>query len=417
MRIMSLSFFIAHRLYCEKKEGRQISRPAVLIAKSGITVGLAVMLVAVCVIVGFKNEVRDKIVGFGGHIQINNLEQMQPYEPVAIGIDDILINSLSAFPHIKHIQRYSVKSGMIKTEKSFQGMVLKGVGQDYDLSFFRSHLIAGEFPNFTDSISSNQVIISQVMAEKLELGLGDKLDTYYIEDEVRIRRLSVVGIYCTGFVEYDNYFLLTDLHTVNRLNHFQSDQASGIEILLDNYAALENDTWEIGSFLEKYIDHYGEKYTARNIEQLNPAIFAWLGVLDVDIWVILVLMMGVAGFTMISGLLILIIERTAMIGTLKSLGAGNGIIRRVFLWLAVFLIGRGMLWGNVIGIGFCLLQYYTGLFALDAETYYMDTVPVAFNIKYLILLNVGTLLVSVLMLLGPSYLIARIRPADAIRFE
>ena len=210
---------------------------------------------------------------------------------------------------------------------------------------------------------------------------------------------------------------MTDLHTVNRLNHFQSDQASGIEILLDNYAALENDTWEIGSFLEKYIDHYGEKYTARNIEQLNPAIFAWLGVLDVDIWVILVLMMGVAGFTMISGLLILIIERTAMIGTLKSLGAGNGIIRRVFLWLAVFLIGRGMLWGNVIGIGFCLLQYYTGLFALDAETYYMDTVPVAFNIKYLILLNVGTLLVSVLMLLGPSYLIARIRPADAIRFE
>ena len=414
---MSLSFFIAHRLYCEKKEGRQISRPAVLIAKTGIAVGLAVMLVAVCVIVGFKSEVRDKIVGFGGHVQINNLEQMQPYEPLAIGIDDTLINSLAAFPNVKHIQRYSVKPGMIKTEKAFQGMVLKGVGQDYDLSFLRSHLIGGEFPNFTDSITSNQVVVSQAMAEQLELNLGDKLDTYYIENEIRIRRLSIVGIYCTGFTEYDSYFLFTDLHTVNRLNHFQSGQVSGIEVILDNYAVLENDTWEIGSFLEKCIDRYGAKYTARNVEQLNPAIFAWLGVLDVDIWVILVLMMGVAGFTMISGLLILIIERAAMIGTLKSLGANNGIIRRVFLWLSVFIIGRGMLWGNVIGLGFCLLQYYTGLLTLDAETYYMDTVPIAFNIKYLILLNAGTLLASVLILLGPSYLIARIRPADAMRFE
>lgn len=414
---MSLSFFIAHRLYCEKKEGRQISRPAVLIAKTGIAVGLAVMLVAVCVIVGFKSEVRDKIVGFGGHVQINNLEQMQPYEPLAIGIDDTLINSLAAFPNVKHIQRYSVKPGMIKTEKAFQGMVLKGVGQDYDLSFLRSHLIGGEFPNFTDSITSNQVVVSQAMAEQLELNLGDKLDTYYIENEIRIRRLSIVGIYCTGFAEYDSYFLFTDLHTVNRLNHFQSGQVSGIEVILDNYAVLENDTWEIGSFLEKCIDRYGAKYTARNVEQLNPAIFAWLGVLDVDIWVILVLMMGVAGFTMISGLLILIIERAAMIGTLKSLGANNGIIRRVFLWLSVFIIGRGMLWGNVIGLGFCLLQYYTGLLTLDAETYYMDAVPIAFNIKYLILLNAGTFLASVLILLGPSYLIARIRPADAMRFE
>ena len=414
---MSLSFFIAHRLYCEKKEGRQISRPAVLIAKTGNAVGLAVMLVAVCVIVGFKSEVRDKIVGFGGHVQINNLEQMQPYEPLAIGIDDTLINSLAAFPNVKHIQRYSVKPGMIKTEKAFQGMVLKGVGQDYDLSFLRSHLIGGEFPNFTDSITSNQVVVSQAMAEQLELNLGDKLDTYYIENEIRIRRLSIVGIYCTGFTEYDSYFLFTDLHTVNRLNHFQSGQVSGIEVILDNYVALENDTWEIGSFLEKCIDRYGAKYTARNVEQLNPAIFAWLGVLDVDIWVILVLMMGVAGFTMISGLLILIIERAAMIGTLKSLGANNGIIRRVFLWLSVFIIGRGMLWGNVIGLGFCLLQYYTGLLTLDAETYYMDAVPIAFNIKYLILLNAGTLLASVLILLGPSYLIARIRPADAMRFE
>lgn len=414
---MSLSLFIARRLYSEEQAGRRVSRPAVLVAKIGIAVGLAVMIIAVCVIVGFKTEVRDKIVGFGGHLQVNSLAQMQPFEPVAVGTDTALINSLMSFPDVKHVQRYSVKPGMIKTEESFQGMVLKGIGQDYDCSFFRSHLQEGEFPFFTDSISSNQVVISQAMADKLDLGVGDKLDTYYIEDEVRIRRLSIAGIYRTGFSEYDSYFLFTDLHTVNRLNHFQSDQANGLEIILYDYADLEKDTWEIGSFLEGRVDRYGEKYTVRNVEQLNPAIFAWLGILDVDVWVILVLMMGVAGFTMISGLLILIIERTAMIGTLKSLGADNTLVRRIFLWLSIFLIGKGMAWGNIVGVGFCLFQYFTGMLTLDAETYYMDTVPIAFNIEYLILLNAGTLLASVLMLLGPSYLIARIRPADSMHYE
>ena len=414
---MDLSLFIAYRLYSEERAGKQVSRPAVLIAKAGITIGLTVMIIAVCVIVGFKSEVRDKIVGFGGYIQINNLEQMQPFEPVAIGTGKALIDSLAAFPHVRHVQRYSIKPGMIKTEDSFQGMVLKGIGPEYDLSFFRSHLTEGGFPVFTDSLSSNRVVISQVIADRLELGVGDKLDTYYIEDEVRIRRLTVAGIYRTGFSEYDSYFLFTDLHTVNRLNRFQEDQASGLEVVLDDYATLEEDTWGIASFLEGCVDDYGERYTVRNVEQLNPAIFAWLGILDVDIWVILVLMLGVAGFTVISGLLILIIERTAMIGTLKSLGVDNGLIRRTFLWLALFLIGRGMLWGNVWGLGLCLFQRFTGIFTLDAATYYMDTVPVAFPIGWLVLLNAGTLLASMLMLLGPSYLIARIRPADSMRYE
>lgn len=414
---MSLSLFIAHRLYGEEQAGRPVSRPAVLIAKIGIAVGLAVMIIAICVIVGFKTEVRDKIAGFGGHLQVNNLNQMQPFEPIAVGTDTAVIHALAAMPGVKHVQRYSVKPGMIKTAESFQGMVLKGVGQDYDLSFFSSHLQEGKFPLFTDSLSSNQVVISQIMADKLKLHVGDKLDTYYIEEDVRIRRLSIVGIYRTGFSEYDSHFLFTDLHTVNLLNHFQPDQASGLELILNDYFTLEEATWEIGSFLENRVDCYGGKYTVRNIEQLNPAIFAWLGILDVDIWVILVLMMGVAGFTMISGLLILIIERTAMIGTLKSLGADNGLIRWVFLWLSIFLIGRGMLWGNVIGLGFCLFQYFTGAFSLDSDTYYMDTVPIAFHIPHLLLLNAGTLVASVLMLLGPSYLIARIRPADSMRYE
>lgn len=414
---MSLSLFIARRLYRSEESGRQASRPAVLIAKAGIAIGLAVMIIAVCVIVGFKREVRDKIVGFGGHIQVNSLEQMQPYEPVPIGVDTALINSLEVFPGVAHVQRYSVRAGMIKTADAFQGVVLKGWGQDYDDTFFRSHLTQGTFPAFTDSVSSNQVVVSSLVADKLKLKVGDKLDMYFIGNEVRVRRPRIAGIYQTGFSDYDDLFIFTDLHTVNRLNGFAKGQAVGLEIRLKDYSMLDECTWEIASYLSTRTDSYGSSYTARNVEQLNPAMFAWLGILDTNIWVILVLMLGVAGFTMISGLLILIIERTAMIGILKAQGADNRVIRHIFLWFAVFLIGRGMLWGNVIGLGLCLLQHFTGLLTLDADTYYMDTVPVAFNIGYIVLLNIGTLVASVLMLVGPSYLIARVRPADSMRYE
>ena len=414
---MSLPLFIARRLYRGEQDKRWVSRPAVLIAKLGIAIGLAVMLIAVSVVTGFKKEVRDKIVGFGGHIQVTNLAQMQLYEPLPVGVDEALLNQLAAMPGVKHVQRFSYKPGLVKTADAFQGMVLKGIAPDYDTRFLQQYLVEGELPNFSDSLSSNSVVISQALAGKLKLKLGDKLDTYYIEDEVRARRLKVAGIYRTNFSEYDNLFLFTDLHTVNRLNGWQKDQAGGLEILLKDYAQLEDATWEIASFLEGHADRYGARYTARNVEQLNPAIFSWLDILDVDIWVILVLMMGVAGFTMISGLFILIIERTPMIGTLKALGADNPTIQKVFLWLSAFLIGRGMLWGNAVGIGLCLLQHWTGFAALDAETYYMDTVPVAFNAGYLLLLNGGALAATVLMLVGPSFLISHIRPADSIRYE
>lgn len=415
---MSLSLFIARRLYWEEKGNRKASRPAVIVAKTGIAIGLAVMIIAVCVIVGFKSEVRDKIVGFAGHIQINNMEQVRPFEAVPIDVDAAWLASLRGFANVAHVQRYSVRPGMIKTKDSFQGMVLKGVGQDYDFSFFRSHLIAGEIPVWTDSVSSGQVLLSQEMAKKLNLALGDKLDTYYIEDGVRIRRFQVIGIYQTGFSEYDNLFLFTDLYTVNRLNRFQQGQVSGLEIRLRDYTLLDECTWEIGSWLQEKQNGYScSECTVHNVEQLNPALFAWLDILDMNIWVILILMIGVAGFTMVSGLFILIIERASMIGTLKSLGADNSVIRRVFLWLAVFLIGRGIMWGNFIGLGVCLFQYVTGFFSLDADTYYMDTVPIVFNGWYIILLNIGTFLSSVLILVGPSYLIARIRPAESMRYE
>lgn len=414
---MSLSLFLARRLYRSSDLGKQVSRPAVLIAMIGIALGLAVMIIAVSVIVGFKSEIRDKIVGFGSHIQIGNLDAARSYETRPVVVGDSMVASLSDHPEVKHVQRYSTKPGMIKTINAFQGMVLKGVGPEYDRAFFRRHLLEGEFPQFSDSASSNRVVISKALADKMRLKLGDKIDTYYIQEDVRARRLKIVGIYQTNFSEYDNLFLLTDLCLVNRLNKWEPDQVSGVELELRDYDKLEEATYQIATDTDERTDRFGAQYYVRNVEQLNPQIFAWLGILDVNIWVILILMIGVAGFTMVSGLLIIIIERTSMIGVLKSLGANNFTIRKVFLWFSVFLIGKGLLWGNIIGFAFYFIQRWFGLFTLDPETYYMATVPVSFNILLFLLLNVGTLLASVLMLLGPSYLITRIHPATSIRYE
>lgn len=394
-----------------------MSRPAVLIAMAGIAIGLAVMLIAVAVVIGFKSEVRNKVIGFGSHIQISNFDAVRSYETHPVVVNDSMMAALSADPGVKHVQRYSTKPGIIKTGDAFQGMVLKGVGPEFDADFFRSHLVEGEIPVFSDSVSTNQVVVSKAIADKLKLKLGDKIYTYYIQGDVRARRLTVKGIYRTNFSEYDNLFLLTDLYTVNRLNNWKEGQVSGAELQVHDYDRLEETTYRIAVDTDNQKDALGGTYYVQNIVQMNPQIFAWLDLLDLNVWVILILMIGVAGFTMISGLLIIIIERTQMIGILKALGANNLTIRKVFLWFSVFLIGKGMLWGNAIGIAFCLLQSRFNIFKLNPETYYVDTVPVSVNLWIFLLINIGTLLASVLMLLGPSYLITKINPASSMRYE
>ena len=395
---MSLSLFIARRIYRESDGGKQVSRPAVLIAMAGIAIGLAVMIIAVAVVIGFKSEVRNKVIGFGSHIQIANLDVVNSYETHPIAVGDSMMTALSGYPQVSHVQRYSTKPGMIKTDDAFQGMVLKGVGPEFDPSFMQEYLVEGEIPAFSDSASSNQVLISKALATKMKLKLGDKIYTYYIQDNIRARRLTIAGIYQTNFSEYDNLFLLTDLY-------------------LRDYDKLEDITYEIAVDTDSQRDKFGGVYYVRNIEQLNPQIFEWLNLLDLNVWVILFLMIGVAGFTMISGLLIIIIERTNMIGILKALGADNFTIRKTFLWFAVFLIGKGMLWGNAIGLAFCFIQSQFGIFKLDPENYYVDTVSVSFNVWFFLLINAGTLLASVLMLIGPSYLITKINPASSMRYE
>ncbi|MCC8187809.1 MAG: ABC transporter permease [Bacteroides sp.] len=414
---MAFELFIARRMYRNQKGGKQVSRPAVFIAMVGIAIGLAVMIVSVALVIGFKKEVRGKVIGFGSHIQVTNFDGVRSYETHPIAVTDSMIQALSAYPNIRHVQRYSTKPGIIKTEDAFQGMVLKGVDQDFDDHFFCDHLLEGEMPVFSDTASYTQVLLSRSIADNLKIGVGDRIYTYFIQDQIRARRLTVTGIYQTNFAEYDNLFLLTHIHTVNRLNNWAADQVSGVELLVEDYKDLEETAYRIARNTDNQRDAYGGIYFVGNIEQLNPQIFGWLELLDLNVWVILILMTGVAGFTMISGLLIIILERTHMISILKSLGANNLSIRKVFLWFSVFLIGRGMFWGNLIGVAFCLIQSHWGLFKLDPESYYVDTVPIAFNLLIWLLLNIGTLLVSVLMLLGPSYLITRIEPANSMRYE
>ena len=415
---MNWKLFVAQRIYRSREGEKEVSKPAVLIARWGIAIGLAVMIVAVAVVVGFKHEVRDKVVGIGSDIAITNFDAQKSYETMPIAAGDSLMEALRAQQGVKHVQRYSTKPGMIMTDDNFLGMVLKGVSQEYDWTFLRKHLQEGEIPVFSDSASTNRTLISRTIANKLHLKLGDKLYTYYISgDNVRVRRLEVAGIYQTNFSIYDDMFLLTDLYTVNRLNAWQKDQVSGIELEVTDPAQLEAIKEGIRTQVDMVKDKYGGTYYTQSVEEQNPQIFAWLDLLDMNVWVILILMTGVAGFTMISGLLIIILERTNMIGVLKALGADNLAIRKVFLSFSVFLIGKGMLWGNVIGLAFVGVQSFFRPFKLDPTTYYVDSVPVEFNVWWWVLLNVCTLVVSVLMLVGPSYLIAHIHPAKSIRFE
>lgn len=415
---MDWKLFVARRIYRSKEGNKEVSKPAVLIATWGIAVGLAVMILSVAVVVGFKHEVRGKVVGLGSDITVTNFDAQKSYETVPVVAGDSLLDVLRTAEGVKHVQRYSTKPGMIMTDDNFLGMVLKGVASEYDWTFLKKHLLEGEIPAFSDTASTNRALISRTIANKLRVQTGDKLYTYYIEGEnVRARRLEIAGIYQTNFTLYDDLFLITDLYTVNRLNSWKPDQVSGVELEVTDYELLETVKEVVREQVDMQTDRYGNTYYTQTVVDSNPQIFAWLDLLDMNVWVILILMTGVAGFTMISGLLIIILERTNMIGVLKALGADNLAIRKVFLSFSVFLIGRGMLWGNIIGLTFVGIQSYFRIFKLDPTTYYVDCVPVEFNLWWWLLLNVCTLIVSVLMLIGPSYLITRIHPAKSIRFE
>lgn len=394
-----------------------MSRPAVLIAQIGVALGLAVMLVTIAVSFGFKHEVREKAVGFSSHIHISNYEGGQSHDAQPVAADSALLGRLAAMPSVEHVQRYAAKPGVFRTENDFMGYLLKGVGEDYDLSFYTQYLKEGVVPSFSDSVASGNILISRFIANKLQLGVGDKIDSYFLQGTMRARRYTVAGIYETGFNEYDRLFVIADLKAVQALNRWEPDQVTGVEVLLTDFSKVEEMNWELGTLLDRTEDCYGEQYLVQSVTDINPGLFAWLDVLDMNVWLILALMIGVAGFTMISGLLILIIERTQFIGILKALGASNASVRKVFLYLAMLIIGKGMLWGNIVGLGLCAVQKFTGLIPLDPANYYLDRVPIEFNWPFIIVVNVVMFVLSVLILIVPSHLISRIYPTKAMRFE
>lgn len=409
--------FIARRLYKSEQGSRSVSRPAVLIAQIGVALGLAVMLVTIAVSFGFKHKVREKAVGFSSHIHISNYESTQDFEALPVAADTSLLQMLTAMKGVKHVQRYAVKPGVLRTDKDFIGYILKGVGEDYDLSFYAQYLKEGIVPQFSDSVASGNILLSRTIADKLQLGVGDKVDSYFLQGTMRARRYTVAGIYETGFNEYDRLFVIADLKAVQALNRWEPDQVTGVEVALTDFSKVEDMNWELGTLLDRTEDKYGNQYLVQSVTDINPGLFAWLDVLDMNVWLILALMIGVAGFTMISGLLILIIERTQFIGILKALGASNASVRKAFLYLAMLIIGKGMLWGNIVGLGLCAVQKFTGLIPLDPANYYLDRVPIEFNWLFILAVNVVMFVLSVLILIVPSHLISRIYPTKAMRFE
>lgn len=414
---MNLEYFIAKRVFSGGLTKQRVSSPAIKIATAGVAIGLAAMILSVCIIVGFKKEIREKVIGFGSHIQISSFSSNLSYESTPIRLNDTILNTLSSNNEISHIESFTTKPGIIKTDTDFQGVMLKGVGEGYDWTFFKDNMLEGNVLSNADSIEGNQALISKYVADRLHLKLGDSFITYFIQEPIKARKFTISGIYSTNFEDYDKMFMLVDQNIVQRLNGWDDNQVTGLELRLKDYSHLNTVRDDLFYDLANTRDSDGNALFTQSVEDMNPAIFSWLSLLDMNVWVIILLMLAVSGFTMISGLLIIILERANMIGILKALGARNTSIRKVFLYISSFLIIKGLIWGNVIALAICFLQRYCTIVKLDPATYYVTEMPVYLNPMYIILINLGTLLISLTMMVGPSYLIARISPVKSIKFE
>lgn len=378
-------------------------------ALAGIIIGISVMVITVCVVVGFKQTVTDKVVGFEAHIRVVNFDNNNTYELQPVAVSDSLLQVLAALPHIQSVNIFTTKPGIVKTDEAFQGIVFKGTTY---WNYFAGNLVEGRLPE-----AGNEVLVSHRLCELLHLNLGDAVLCYFVGDNVRVRKLTITGIYRTGFGEFDERFILGDLNLVRQLNGWTDQQASGIELRVDNIRNLYEASDYVFFATANRFDEDGNAYYMETLEQLNPQIFSWLDLLDANVIIIILLMLAVSGFNIVSGLIILILDAVQLIGTLKALGASNRQVRRIFILQGTLLIAKGLLWGNLIGLALCAVQYFTHLLPLDAATYYVNYVPVAFPVGWLLLLNAGTLVLSVLILLAPSAIVTRIHPAKVMSFE
>jgi len=391
---------------------------AIVIATAGVALGLAIIIIAVSVVLGFKDEVKNKVTGIGSHIQVVNYESLYNPESKPIAINDSLENALSKVEGVKHVQQFCLKTGMLKTDNAFQGVTFKGIDEKYDLSFLQSCIVEGKISEpFSHTRNTGKFLISKRLASQLGLELGSNVFAYFFDNKLRARRFRVEAIFSTNMSEYDKSLVFCDFYAAHQLLGYEKDQSSGAEIIIQNFDSLNVVSYRLLPVVGHQQDCYGAYFSMPTIKEISPGIFSWLDLLDINILVILLLMLAVAGFTTISGLLIIILERTQFIGVMKAMGASNRSLRHIFIYYSLFIVLRGIFYGNLLGLGLCFIQHKFGVVHLDPATYYVDTVPILLNWPLVIILNVAVFLFSSLALILPSYMVSRIQPARSIRFE
>jgi len=411
---LKFEYFIAKRIIGSKSYKSSVSAPIIKIGITAIAIGIIVMMIAIATGIGLQQKIRDKAVAFNGHITITTFNSNASDESeVPMSINQDFYPNFPDIEGIRHIQGVATKFGLIRTETDFDGMVLKGVGKDYNWQYFEEFLVEGKLPKFGDNIS-NEVLVSQYLANRLQFKVGDTFQMLFGKEAVDklpfIRTFTVSGIYNSGFQELDETYLLGDIKHIRFFNKWEDDQIGHFEVFIDDYSQLVQKEEEIYQNISSF-------FTSKTVEEKYVTVFEWINIFDKNIYAIIGIMILVAGINMITALLVLILERTQMIGVLKALGSNNWSIRKLFLYNASYLIVLGLFWGNLIGLGILFAQKYFKLFPLDPSVYYVTEAPVYISATYIIALNVGTFVLCLIMLLVPSYVITRITPVKAMRFE
>lgn len=410
-------FFVAKKLYDTGEAGR-VSASAVRIATAGVAVGIMVMIISICVTVGFQREIKSRVASLVGHVQVLNTQSLYRTHSTSIQITDSLMGELNRLPGVSNVHRFVLCPGMLKTENAFIGLFFRGVEAGFDKSFIAANIVSGRVPSFSsDSISNDSILVSASTASALQVRAGDRVYAYFFDNNLRARRFVVSGIFQTNMADFDSKMCFTSMRTAQQLNRWQKDQFSGGEIILKDFAHVEKVSGQVSSMLSRKQDDYGQYYSSVRVDELFPQIFSWLTLLDTNVVAILILMICVAGVTMISGLLVLILERTRFIGVMKAMGSTNSQLRRIFLYLSSMIVVRGLLLGNVLALFLMALQKWTGLVTLDPASYYISYVPVHFPWTSILIVNIVTFLVCVLSLVVPTLVISHISPAKSIRFE
>lgn len=417
---MNTELYIARHIL-PRKNTTNISKPIVNIAIIAIALGLAVMIIAVSIIVGFKSTISEQIFGFSSHIEIVNFDNNSSYETLPIQKDSNLIKNLQNEEIVTGVQVYATKPGLIKVNNTARGIIVKGIDETYNWHFIEKHLIEGSILQFPPDTTTDNVVISKTLANLLGLSISDKFTTSFVPNDankkVRKRSFIVSGIYETHLNEIDDRFILADIRHIQDLNNWEPNQISGYEVFLQDYKLLDKQKETINDIVGYDISPDSQKLQVETLQEKTPQIFDWLSLLDMNAWLIIALMILVAGMNMITGLLVIILEKTTMIGILKSIGAQNTNIRKIFLYVGSLLIGKGLFWGNVVGLMLCILQQQFHLITLDPTIYFMSYVPISLSFTYILLLNIGTFILTTAMLIIPSMVITKISPSEAIRFD